>query len=106
MSARTREIYTNREVIAIDQDPLGAGAQLVSHIAPDVEVWQRPLTSRTGDDVAVMLLNASDQPAEMHLSWDQLDLERGARARDVWAHRDHRPATGTARKHLRTALCC
>lgn len=88
MSVRTRGIYTNREVIAIDQDPLGAGAQLVSRIAPNVEVWQRPLTSRTGDDVAVMLLNASDQPAEMHVSWDQLNLVPGTRARDVWAHRD------------------
>jgi hypothetical protein len=88
MSARTREIYTNREVIAIDQDPLGAGAELVSRATPNVEIWQRPLVSRTGNDVAVMLLNASDKPADVHVSWDELNLQPGARARDVWTHRD------------------
>jgi hypothetical protein len=98
MSARTRQIYTNREVIAIDQDPLGAGAELVSRIAPDVEVWQRPLASRTGNDVAVMLLNASNHPAEMHVLWDELNLEPGARARDVWAHRDLSAGNGYSAK--------
>jgi hypothetical protein len=88
MPPRTREIYTNREVLAIDQDALGAGAELVSRQTPEVEVWQRPLGSRTGDDVAVMLLNAGDQPATMHVSWAELHLLPDAYARDVWAHRD------------------
>ena len=88
MTPRTREIYTNCEVLDIDQDPLGAGAELVSRATPNVEVWQRPLRSRTGGEVAVMLLNASDQPTAMHVSWAELHLLPGARARDVWSHRD------------------
>jgi alpha-galactosidase len=88
MSGRSREIYTNREAIEIDQDLLGAGAELVSRGAPGVEVWQRPLRSRTGSDVAVMLLNASDSSAAMNVSWNQLGLQTVARVRDVWSHRD------------------
>ena len=88
MTARSREIYTNHEAIAIDQDPLGAGAELVSQDVPGVEVWQRPLGSRTGKDVAVMLLNASDRGAAMHVSWSEVGLETMAEPRDVWAHRD------------------
>ena len=87
MSARTREIYTNREVLAINQDPLGAGAELVSRNTPTTEVWRRPLGSRTGDEVAVMLLNTGDRPELMEASWDQLGLMRGAGARDLWTHR-------------------
>ena len=87
MSTAARAIYTNREVIAIDQDPLGAGAELVSRIAPGVEIWQRPLGSRTGGDVAVMLLNAGATPTAMHVLWRQVGLEPVARVRDVWTHR-------------------
>ncbi len=88
MSPQTKAIYTNREVLAVDQDPLGAGAELVSRMAPELEVWQRPLASRTGDEVAVMLLNASQHTANMHVAWDQFNLQPGARARDLWSHRD------------------
>jgi hypothetical protein len=88
MNARSRQIYTNREVIAIDQDSLGAGAELVSSDIPGVEVWQRPLGSRTGGDVAVMLLNATDTAVPMHVAWTELGLEPEAKARDVWAHQN------------------
>jgi alpha-galactosidase len=88
MTARSREIYTNREAIAIDQDPLGAGAELVARDSPGIEVWQRPLGSRTGGDVAVMLLNATNGAMPMHVTWEELRLQSGAKARDVWSHRD------------------
>ena len=97
MSARSRAIYTNREAIAIDQDPLGAGAEMVSHDGPGVEVWQRPLGSRSGGELAVMLLNASAAPALMHVDWRRLDLLPGARARDVWQHRDLPSESGVSR---------
>ncbi len=96
MSARAKEIYTNPEVIAIDQDPLGAGAELVWHGTPGVEIWQRPLGSRTGGDVAVMLLNASDAAQTMQVFWQQLNLLPSAHVRDVWAHRDLAASDGYA----------
>ncbi len=87
MTARTREIYMNAEAIAVDQDPLGAGAELVSRSRPETEVWQRPLGSRTGGEIAVMLLNASNASKVMTLSWHQIHLMRGAKARDLWSHK-------------------
>jgi alpha-galactosidase len=88
MTARTKQIYTNPEVIAIDQDPLGAGARIVAHPSSGVELWERPLGSWTAGDIAVMLLNASHSSASMRISWSELGLLPGAKARDLWKHRD------------------
>ncbi len=88
MTARTQSIYTNAEVIAINQDPLGAGAELVSRSTPTTEVWQRSLGSRTGGEVAVMLLNSGDKAKVMGVLWRDLHLIRDATARDLWTHKD------------------
>lgn len=87
MSARTRDIYTNREVIAVNQDPLGAGAEKITEMGPGLEVWARPLGSRTGGEYAVMLLNTTARGAPMQVRWSQLDLLPGAKVRDLWFHK-------------------
>lgn len=86
MSARSKEIYLNKEVLAINQDPLGAGAEKIAAPAPGLEVWIKPLASRTGGDYAVLLLNASDSAAPVQVDWEQLGLQ-SAEARDLWLHR-------------------
>jgi alpha-galactosidase len=86
MSARSREIYLNKEVIAINQDALGAGADKISEPSPGVEIWAKPLGSRTSGDMAVLLLNASNSASAMQMTWDQLGLKSGA-ARDLWLHK-------------------
>lgn len=86
MSARSKAIYTNREVIAINQDTLGSGAEKLKEAAPGLEIWVKPLGSRMAGDLAVMLLNASDQPATMGLQWSELDLLPGPSVRNVWTH--------------------
>ena len=86
MSARSREIYTNHEVLAVNQDALGAGADKVAELAPGLEVWVKPLGSRTGGSFAVMLLNATDHSAPMQVSWSQLDLKDNPHVRDLWRH--------------------
>jgi alpha-galactosidase len=88
MSPRIQSIYTNKEVIAINQDALGAGAELLQEVAPGVEVWAKPLGSRTGGEYAVMLLNTTIQPTALDLAWPALDLAPSPHVRDVWAHRD------------------
>lgn len=87
MTARSRETYTNREVLAVNQDPLGAGADLVATLAPGLEVWSKPVGSRTGGTYALMLLNATAQSAPMQVSWSQLNLENGPKVRDLWLYR-------------------
>ena len=82
MSADTRRILGNREVIAVDQDPLGLAARRVRKQG-DLELWVRPLA---GGERAVVLFNRGTQPAEMSAAWSEIDLPPAARARvrNLW----------------------
>jgi alpha-galactosidase len=84
MSDATKGILMNKEVIAIDQDPLGAPAQLAKTDG-DVEVWIRPLK---GKATGLAFFNKGDQPAEVKLAWSEARLKKPKRARDLWAHSD------------------
>jgi alpha-galactosidase len=85
MSAATRETLTNREVVAIDQDPLG----VQGHKARDdgaEEVWARPLA---GGSMAVVLFNRGDAPVRIHVGWSELGWPvRPTTVRDLWQKRD------------------
>jgi alpha-galactosidase len=84
MPPLTREMVTNQEAIAIDQDRLGIQGWLVAR-AGDIDVWARPLAN---GDRAVALLNRGSAPASASISVAALGLGSGPRfrARDVWAH--------------------
>lgn len=90
MSKRTREIYMNKEVLAINQDPLGAGAEKLPEVQTGLEIWTKPLGSRTGGEYAVMLLNTTDQRLPMEVRWSELDLLPNPGVRDLWLHKDVR----------------
>jgi len=84
MSDDVREILTNREVIAIDQDRLGKEADLIFQEGP-TQIWSRPL-----DDggTAVAIFNIGTDRAQLRVS--ELHLKKaglvsGAEARDIWA---------------------
>jgi alpha-galactosidase len=84
MSAETRAILTNRDVIAIDQDSLGIQASRVAKDG-DREVWARPLK---GGGRAVLLLNRSTKPQDITVTWEELRYPSGykAQVRDLWQH--------------------
>jgi alpha-galactosidase len=84
MPPLTREMVTNREAIAIDQDRLGIQGWLVAR-AGEVDVWARPVAN---GDRAVALLNRGSAPASVSISAAALGLgsKRRYRVRDVWAH--------------------
>ncbi len=87
MDASIRRMYTNSEVVAVNQDPLGAG---VSKVQEDngLEVWSKPLgTIGSGMD-AVMLLNLRETPADIGIHWRDLGLSGKATVRDLWTHKD------------------
>jgi alpha-galactosidase len=86
MSDTTRQILTNAEVIAVDQDPLGRQGWKVRDEG-DHEVWVKPLT---GGAWAVALLNRGTTPVRMQVRWSELGLGADASmlVRDLWAHRD------------------
>lgn len=58
MTDSTREILTNPEVIAINQDALGAQAVRTHRLISSVDVWQKPLTH---GDRAIGILNRSEE---------------------------------------------
>lgn len=86
MPPATREILTNREVIAVDQDTLGVQGRRVSKDG-DREVWAKPLA---GGGRALVLFNRGEAPAEIRADWAMLDYPASLNlaARDLWAHRD------------------
>jgi alpha-galactosidase len=89
MSDTTRDLLTNREVIAIDQDVLGREATRVS-ARNGVEVWSKPLF---GHREAVALFNRGDRPARAAYAWPDLGRPATPTAvRDAWNHADLAPA--------------
>jgi alpha-galactosidase len=82
MSKETSSILLNREVIAIDQDPLGKQAQRVISDG-SVEVWQRPLADGSSA-VAIFNRSSSSQPA--HFKWSSLGYAEAPQLRDLWKH--------------------
>ncbi|HEX4602161.1 MAG TPA: glycoside hydrolase family 27 protein [Gemmatimonadales bacterium] len=86
MSAATREILTNREVIAVDQDSLGVQGTLAWETPPELQVWAKPL--RDGAR-AVALLNRSNAAARITVLFHRVGLHTdSAVVRDLWAHAD------------------
>ncbi|MBI4728729.1 MAG: glycoside hydrolase family 27 protein [Acidobacteria bacterium] len=86
MTPETLGILTNAEVIAVDQDPLGAQGVRIRDDG-DQEVWVKPLAdgSRT-----IGLFNRDGAPARISVSAAEAGLPPAAtyRARDLWAHTD------------------
>ncbi|HUO97599.1 MAG TPA: glycoside hydrolase family 27 protein [Rhizomicrobium sp.] len=92
MSEETRSILTNKEVIAVDQDPLGIEAHRVFKDG-EREVWARPIKD---GGRAVVLLNRSAEPLDITVTWEQLEYPDRLKAavRDLWKHADLAPAQG------------
>ena len=95
MSAATTSILLNREVIAVDQDPLGVQGRKAIDRGYGTQVWVKPLADGSR---AVALLNLADKPADVYLRWADVGLPPGAATvRDLWAHRDLPTHTDTGR---------
>ena len=85
------QILLNREIIAIDQDPLGQPARFVLRRG-NWQVWRKPLS---GGRIAVAVVNLADSTAEAFFSWAELDSsEQPAALSDAWSERDV-PVDGT-----------
>jgi alpha-galactosidase len=86
MSAATKEILLNREVIAVDQDSLGRQGILVWEPSPELQVWSKPLADGSH---AVALLNRSMSAAKITANLSRVGLHTdSAIVRDLWAHAD------------------
>jgi alpha-galactosidase len=83
MPAAIREILTNKEVIAVDQDALGRQAAKMRDYG-DTEIWRKKLS---GNGTAYALLNRSGEPKEIALY-----LHGAKQVRDLWKHQDLQPS--------------
>jgi alpha-galactosidase len=92
MSNDVKEILTNKEVIAVDQDPLGRQGRRVSKKG-DLEVWSKELAD---GGRAVALLNRSGSESAITVNWTDVGYPASIKAavRDLWKHQDLPPATG------------
>jgi alpha-galactosidase len=95
MSNYTRETLTNRDMIAIDQDPAGFQGTVVSQDdSGQLQVWSKRLQQPGAQ--AVALFNRSDQTFQMHVDFSVLGLKTPvANVRDVWAWTAPKRATGS-----------
>jgi alpha-galactosidase len=86
MSEQTKSILLNKEVIAVDQDPLGVQGRVVIERGYGGQVWMKPLADGSK---AVAFVNYSDRELAQYVRWAQIGLPPGAaRVRDLWAHAD------------------
>jgi alpha-galactosidase len=108
MTPATREILTNKEVIAVNQDPLGIQAFKYMKTGT-VDVWVKPLEN---EDIAIAFLNRAEFPMDVEFNWDEhkiIDPVFGHEfdfsgtvysVRDLWGHTD----IGTTAQALRITV--
>ena len=87
--AAALRLLTNREVIAIDQDPKGVQGRKVRSEAAG-EIWAKPLADGT---MAVALFNRGDTPAEISLRPSDAGFASVTDLRDLWRGADLAPGT-------------
>jgi alpha-galactosidase len=91
MTPFTLELLTNREVIAVDQDPLGKQGYRIAQEGP-FEIWMKPLAD--GSE-AVGLFNRQRSTEQMTVKLSLLGIEGEASVRDLWLKKDLGPVSGT-----------
>jgi alpha-galactosidase len=92
MSAQTREILTNKEMIEVDQDSLGIAAFPVK-LPDSLEVWVKPLKNK---QLVLCFLNRTGSTKKISMHWKDLKIpaagsapvihfdEQSFNLRDLW----------------------
>jgi len=87
MTPEIRGILLNKDVIALNQDPLGSQARKIRDDG-NYEVWAKPLQ---GGDWAIALLNRGREAHEIGVAWLELGMSANAApgVRDLWTKQDY-----------------
>ena len=83
MSAETKEMLTNGEVLSVDQDSKGVQGHRIWEEGP-LEIWAKPLADQSQ---AVGLFNRSEAPLKMTLDFKAIGFSGAAKVRDLWEHK-------------------
>ena len=88
MPPEIHDILTNKEVIAINQDPLGRqGRRVRKDNQLKVDVWAKQLTDGSR---AVILFNRGTAEQNIAVNWEEIGYPANivASVRDLWQHKD------------------
>jgi len=93
LSGHSLATYLNKEVIAVNQDPLGARGRQVQPSSPlpgGGELWSVPLADGGRFAILVNSQAAGSKTLNLSMSWSDLGLQAdaGYHVRDVWRHED------------------
>lgn len=80
----TKSLFTNDEVIEINQDPLGIQASRV-YQENGLEIWAKKLEDGS---TAVGLFNRNSTTETIKVTWDILGLSKKQKVRDAWRQKD------------------
>lgn len=88
MSESIKKILTNKEVIALDQDPLGKQAYKYGDFG-DYEIWVKFLKD---DELAIAFLNRGNRPINIIVNWKNILKKTGLKKnsyklKDLWKHK-------------------
>jgi hypothetical protein len=86
MSDSLRDLVTNPEVIAINQDPAGMLSEKCKEDLPGVQVWVKRLW-KIGD-AAVAFLNATDEEQVVEIKLSDIGINGQAYFRDLFLRKD------------------
>ena len=84
MSNETKELYLNKDMIAINQDSLGVQGHRISDVNGK-QVWTKPLKN---GDIAVALLNNNSSTQTVECNFADLGVEGEVEVRDAWKKKD------------------
>ena len=94
LSPATLSLLTNKEALAIHNDPYGLQPIKVDDPSHGVQIWAKPMA--VAGRRAIAILNRTDAPAQVKLNWEKLGLKGSPKsAHDVWNKRDLASADAT-----------
>ena len=89
MSNETKELYLNKDMIAINQDSLGVQGHRISD-KQGKQVWTKPLKN---GDLAVALLNNNSSTQTVECNFADIGVEGEVEVRDAWKKKDLGPVS-------------
>jgi alpha-galactosidase len=87
MSSETIEILTNKELIAINQDPACIQAERIVKDGT-TEVWLKPLEKKDGKTKAIAVFNRGESPITYKIKPEILSVSKKTKIRDLWQHKN------------------
>ena len=89
MSNETKDLYLNKDMIAINQDSLGVQGHRISD-KDGKQVWTKPLKN---GDIAVALLNNNSSTQTVECNFADIGVEGEVEVRDAWKKKDLGPVS-------------